>query len=172
MIPWLPSNQPVPEQNKLMSWQRGIKHGYKLFLLLHSLPYTLVWCPHSIYPLNHGYYGVFHKYITLILDHWKFATETPSPTRGQTSSDLRLRSYIWRIHLLAMVYTLHIIYVYICIYNYKELCIGGSKAKKVLYCSHRVAAWIGYSWLLPDIIRYFQYNFKIHELPGGKNVWK
>ena len=34
--------------------------------------------------------------------------------------------------------------------------------------SNRVAAWIGYYQLLPEIIRYFPYSFKIHELPGGK----
>ena len=38
--------------------------------------------------------------------------------------------------------------------------------------NYRAAAWIGYYWLLPEIIGYFPYNFKIHELPGGKNVWK
>ena len=37
---------------------------------------------------------------------------------------------------------------------------------------YRVAAWIGYCWLLPDIIGYFPYSFKIYELPGGRNVWK
>ena len=37
---------------------------------------------------------------------------------------------------------------------------------------HRAAAWIGYYRLLPDNIGYFPYSFKIHELPGGKNVWK
>ena len=40
--------------------------------------------------------------------------------------------------------------------------------------SYRAAAWIGYYWLLPDIIgyNYFPYSFKIHELSGRKNVWK
>ena len=33
---------------------------------------------------------------------------------------------------------------------------------------HRAAAWIGYYRLLPDIIGYFPYSFKIHERPGGK----
>ena len=28
------------------------------------------------------------------------------------------------------------------------------------------------AWLLPEIIRYPPYSFKIHELQGGKNVWK
>ena len=28
--------------------------------------------------------------------------------------------------------------------------------------------WIGYNRLFPDIIGYFQYSFKIHELPDGK----
>ena len=37
---------------------------------------------------------------------------------------------------------------------------------------YRAAAWIGYYRLLPDIIGYFPYSFIIHELPGGKNVWK
>ena len=36
---------------------------------------------------------------------------------------------------------------------------------------YRAAAWIGYYWLLPDIIEYFPYSFKIYELSGGKNVW-
>ena len=31
-----------------MSWQRSIKHSYKLFSLLHNPPYILVWHPHSI----------------------------------------------------------------------------------------------------------------------------
>lgn len=38
--------------------------------------------------------------------------------------------------------------------------------------SYRAAAWIGYYRLLSDIIGYFPYSFNIHELPGGKNVWK
>ena len=38
--------------------------------------------------------------------------------------------------------------------------------------SYRVAAWIGYYRLMPNIIGYFLFNFKIHELPGGNNVWK
>ena len=37
---------------------------------------------------------------------------------------------------------------------------------------YRAAVWIEYYQLLPDIIRYFPYNFKIHEFLGGKNVWK
>ena len=37
---------------------------------------------------------------------------------------------------------------------------------------YRAAAWIGYYRLLPDIIGYFPYSFKTHELPGGKNAWK
>ena len=41
-----------------------------------------------------------------------------------------------------------------------------------LYGFNGVAAWIGYYRLLPDIIRYFLYSFKTHELLGGKNVWK
>ena len=41
------------------------------------------------------------------------------------------------------------------------------------HTSYKVArTWIGYYWLLPDIIGYFPYSFKIHELLGGKNVWK
>ena len=35
-------------------------------------------------------------------------------------------------------------------------------------CSYRTASWIGYYRLLPEIIVYFSYSFKIHELPGGK----
>ena len=31
-----------------------------------------------------------------------------------------------------------------------------------------MAAWIGYNRLLPEIIGYFSYSFKFHELPGGK----
>ena len=38
----------------------------------------------------------------------------------------------------------------------------------MLYVCNRAAAWIGYYQLLPDIIGYFPYNFKILELPGGK----
>ena len=47
----------------------------KLFSLLHSHLCILVWHPHSIYHMNHGYYGVFHKYTTLVLSHQKFATD-------------------------------------------------------------------------------------------------
>ena len=35
---------------------------------------------------------------------------------------------------------------------------------------YRAAAWIGHYQLLPEIIGYLPYSFKIHELPGGKNV--
>ena len=42
----------------------------------------------------------------------------------------------------------------------------------MLYVCNRVTAWIGYYQFLPDIVEYFPYNFKIHELVGGKNVWK
>ena len=38
--------------------------------------------------------------------------------------------------------------------------------------SYRAAVWIGYYHLLPNIIGYFLYNFKIHELLGGNNVCK
>ena len=41
-----------------------------------------------------------------------------------------------------------------------------------LFLGYRAAAWIGYYRLLLEIIGYFPYSFKIHELPGGKNVWK
>ena len=46
-------------------------------------------------------------------------------------------------------------------------------SSRIRYFHYRAAAWIGYYWLFPDI-GYFLYNysFKIHELPGGKNVWK
>ena len=37
---------------------------------------------------------------------------------------------------------------------------------------YRVTVWVGYYQVLPDIIGYFQYSFKVHELPGDKNVWK
>ena len=48
--------------------------------------------------MNHGYYGVFDKYISLVLSHQKFATDKPLILRAQvyqwqTSSDLRLGSY-------------------------------------------------------------------------------
>ena len=43
---------------------------------------------------------------------------------------------------------------------------------KIRHTNYRVAASIGYYQLLPDIIGYFQYIFKIDELLGGKNVWK
>ena len=39
-------------------------------------------------------------------------------------------------------------------------------------CMVRAAVWIGYYWLLPDIIGYFLYSFKTHGLLRGKNVWK
>ena len=96
-----------------MNRQRGTKHGYELFLLLHSPFYTLVWRPHSIYYMNHGYYSIFHKYTILVLSHQKLVLINPSPFRlrdyqWQTSSDLRLRLYTYGIHLLAVVYILHI----------------------------------------------------------------
>ena len=46
------------------------------------------------------------------------------------------------------------------------------KALLVHAFDYRAAAWIGYYQLLPEIIVYFPYSFKIHELLGGKNVWK
>ena len=72
-----------------------------------------MWHPHSIYHINHGYYSIFHKYTTLVLSHQKLALINPSPFRlrdnqWQTSSDFQLRSHTYGIHLLAMVYILHI----------------------------------------------------------------
>ena len=61
MTSWLPSDQPVLEQTKSMSRQRGTKHNYKLFSLLHSLPDILVWLPHSIYHMNHSYNTTVHS---------------------------------------------------------------------------------------------------------------
>ena len=57
---------------KLLSQQRSMKHSYKLSSLLYSQPYILVLRPHNIYHMSHGYHGVFHKYATLVLSHWKF----------------------------------------------------------------------------------------------------
>ena len=47
-----------------------------------------------------------------------------------------------------------------------------TQRNSVVCFPYRAAAWIGYYRMIPDIIGYFPYSFKIHELPGGKNVWK
>ena len=73
--------------------------------------------------MNHGYYSVFDKHTLLVLGHQKFALINPSPFglrvyQWQTSSDLELRSYICRIHLVPMGYVLHINILYVYIYIY------------------------------------------------------
>ena len=45
--PWLPLDQLVLEQTKLMTQQGGTKHSYKLFSLLNIPLCFLVWRPHS-----------------------------------------------------------------------------------------------------------------------------
>ena len=42
----------------------------------------------------------------------------------------------------------------------------------VCYLLVMVATYRAAYRLLPDIIGYFLYSYKIHEIPGGKNVWK
>ena len=83
-----------------------IKCSYTVFYCEQSLHSTSMMPSHSIYHINYGYYSVFNKYTTLVLSYRKFA---PSPLglrfyQWQSSSDLRLRSYIYQIHLLAMAY--------------------------------------------------------------------
>ena len=56
--------------------------------------------------------------------------------------------------------------------NYTPIAFNLAALPGVKPITNRVAVWIGYYWLLLDIIRYFPYNFKIHELPGDKNAWK
>ena len=41
------------------------------------MPPMLVRHPHSIYHMNHDYYSVLNKYMTLVLRHHKFATDKP-----------------------------------------------------------------------------------------------
>ena len=66
--------------------------------------------------MNHSHYGIYNKYTTLVLGHRKLAIDKPL---AQASSDLRLGSYICCIHLLAVVYILHIyMYIYVCVYIY------------------------------------------------------
>ena len=106
---WLPQRTGTLVQLNSMSQQRGTKHSYKLFSLLHNPSYILVWHPHNIYHMNHGYYGVFNKYTTLVLGHWKFATDKHLILRAQGLSvaNFGLGSYTCRIYLLDMVYILH-----------------------------------------------------------------
>ena len=89
---------------------------------------VLVWHPHIVYIIimNHGYYGVFNKYITLVsLVIRKLPMINPSPFglgvyQRKTSSDLRLTSYICWIHLLVVVY---ILYICVCVI-YKPQLVG------------------------------------------------
>ena len=90
--PWLPLDLWVPEQTKPISWQWGTKHSYKLFSLLHSHPYILVWRLHSIYHMNHSYYSVFHKYMTLVLSHRKFATDKSLTLQAR---GLSMANFLW-----------------------------------------------------------------------------
>ena len=69
---------------------------------------------------------------------------------------MRNKNYNIATHVVTMSLYMHTLHAYISLHMY----------------AYRVAAWIGYYQLLPEIIRYFPYTFKIHELPGGKNVWK
>ena len=64
--------------------------------------------------MSHSYYSIFNKYIHLVLGHWKFATDNPSPFglrvwvyQWQTSSDLGLRPDICQIQLVAVVYVIY-----------------------------------------------------------------
>ena len=68
--------------------------------------------------MNHGHYGMYNKYTTLVVGHRKLAINKPLALRArvyqwQASSDLGLRLYIFCIHLLAMVYILHIHFTYV-----------------------------------------------------------
>ena len=63
--------------------------------------------------MNHGHYGVYNKHTTLVLSHWKFAVDKPLALRARglsmaNSSDLGLGLYICCIHLIAVLYILHI----------------------------------------------------------------
>ena len=113
LVLWLPWWPGTLVQFNSMSRQRGTKHSYKLFSLLHSQPYILVWRPHIIYHMNNGYIGAFNKYTSLVLGHRIFVIHKPLACRlgvyqWQTSSDLWLGSYICQIHLPALIYILHI----------------------------------------------------------------
>ena len=55
-----------------------------------------------------------------------------------------------------------------CSYYVVSMTHFNSKATPTNDTNYRAAVWIGYYQLFPDIIGYFPYNFKIHELPGGK----
>ena len=82
-----------------ITWQRDMvstKHSC-MFLLCNIVYTELVW-RHSIYYMNHGYYSILDKYTPLVLGHQKYAT------------DLGLGSYKCQIHLVAVVYILHIPY--------------------------------------------------------------
>ena len=58
-----------------------------------------------------------------------------------------------------------------CSYQAGSTTSFNSKATYTNNTDYRAAAWIGYYQLLPDIIGYSPYSFKINGLLGGKNVW-
>ena len=47
--------------------------------------------PTVYYHMNHSYYGVFHKYTTLVLSHRKFATDKPLTLRARGLSVANFR---------------------------------------------------------------------------------
>ena len=54
------------------------------------------------------------------------------------------------------------VYVHACTYEYVCcVCVLLKAQISNKYMQYRAAAWIGYYQLLPDIIGYFPYNFKI-----------
>ena len=51
--------------------------------------------------MKHSYYGVFNKYMTLVLGNWKFATDKPLALRVRGLSVANfLWSQTWVVHLL------------------------------------------------------------------------
>ena len=138
--PWLPSDQPVPEQTKPMSQQWSTKRNY-MFSLLHSHPYILVWRPHSIYHMNYGYYGVFHKYTTAVPSHHKFATDKPLTLWAlglSVANFLWPRTqvvYLWNAPTSCSLYMLTLTPCLTC-HILKLLCLTSAKAeKKQKYCA-------------------------------------
>ena len=89
--------------------------------------------------MNHGYYGAFNKYTTLVFGYRKFATDKALALQAQglsvaaAFSEFRLGSYICRIHLLAVLYTLHI-HMCVCVILILLIvfCVGRSKGATVI----------------------------------------
>ena len=72
--------------------------------------------------MNHGYYSVFDKYMTLVLYHWKFATNKPLALQGHSlpvANFLRPQTRVVYLSNISTSHGLCITYTYIHTYIYK-----------------------------------------------------